>query len=278
MFLFCTNQIATNYPIVNVRGLYFIKLYKSQSYAIAATTDQKIDGLYQCDVEDGLTFRNYKDYVIIGGLDHRTGRVDSNNKKEQLIKIAKKHFNIDKVTHYWSANDCITYDGMPLAGRFKKKNRDVYVITGFNKWGMANAMACSSIVADLVMEQKNEFAKIFSPLRVNFSLGALLVNLGVSVYNLIFRPITPAFKSYKRLKDGQGDIVHCQGKRAVYKDENGKLHINSALCKHLGCGLRFNPNTKSWDCPCHGSRFDIDGKIITAPTVFDLDNYSSNKK
>lgn len=270
--------IATNYPIVNIRGLYFIKLYKSQSYAVAVKNPKKINGLYQSDIENGLTFRNYKDSVIIGGYDHRSGRIDSNDKLEKLRKDAKTYFNNDAISHYWSANDCITYDGVPLVGSINKKHHDVYVITGFNKWGITNSMISSTIITDKIEEKENEFSEIFSPSRVNFSLGAFLVNLWVTVISLMFKPLMPVFKSSKKLKNGEGDIISCEGKKAVYKDDEGKLHINSPLCKHLGCALSFNPNTNTWDCPCHGSRYDIDGNIITAPAVFELDNDSNDKE
>jgi len=138
---------------------------------------------------------------------------------------------------------------------------------------MANSMASSMLITDLISGEQSPFEKIFSPQRFNFRLGAFLSNLWVSIKNLIITPLTPAFKSYKNLKIGEGKIVCYKGsKKAVYKDENGNFHVCSPYCKHLHCQLKFNSNSKTWDCPCHGSRFDIDGKIIVAPTVENLDN------
>lgn len=133
-------------------------------------------------------------------------------------------------------------------------------------------MASATLITDLISGQKNEFEKIFSPQRFNFSFGAFLTNIGVSLNNILIRPFMPAFKSYKSLKIGNGDIVCYKGlKKAVYRDEKNKLHICSPYCKHLHCQLKFNKNSKTWDCPCHGSRFDIDGNIISSPTVEKLD-------
>ncbi|NCC70867.1 FAD-dependent oxidoreductase [bacterium] len=264
--------IATNYPIVKLKGAYFLKLYKSHSYAVASKEIEKsLNGIYNSDVDNGFTFREFNNKIIIGGLDHRTGRVNNNFKKQKLKEIAKECFNAE-ITNYWNANDVITYDGLPIVGRFSKKYKDVYIITGFNKWGMANSMASSLLITNLIAGKQNGFEKIFSPQRFNFRLGAFLSNLYVSIKNLIITPLIPAFKSYKNLKAGEGKIVCYNGaKKAVYKDDKGVYHICSPYCKHLHCQLKFNSNSKTWDCPCHGSRYDIDGNIITSPTVEKLD-------
>lgn len=271
--------IATNYPIVKLQGAYFAKMYKSNSYVVATENCKKsIKSTYHSDNETGVTIRGYNGQAVIGGLDHRTGRVDEDNKKDRLEKFAKKTFN-SEISNFWCANDVMTYDGLPIIGRFDVKHRDVYIITGFNKWGMANSMIGSVLITDLISEKKNEFLEIFSPQRFNFRFGAFVTNICVSLYNILLKPLTPVFKSYKSVKEGQGRIVYYKGsKKAVYKDENKKLHICSPYCQHLNCQLKFNQNSKTWDCPCHGSRYDIDGKIISSPTVENLDTAIFNIK
>lgn len=264
--------IATNYPIVKLKGAYFIKLYKSHSYCVSTEGFNDLDGTYQSDTENGFTFRSCENKLIIGGLDHRTGRVDSITKKQKLDEIAKKYFNL-KTKYFWDANDVVTYDGLPIIGHFSKKHNAVYIITGFNKWGMTNSMASALLVTDLISGKANKFEKLFSPQRFNFSLGAFLINIGVSLKNLLGKPALPPLTSYKTLKVGEGDIVNYKGsKKAVYRDKDNNFHVCSPYCKHLGCQLAFNKNTVTWDCPCHGSRYDIDGNIITAPTVETLDH------
>lgn len=264
--------IATNYPIVKIKGAYFIKLYKSHSYC-ALTNDYKdIKATFTSDVESGLTFRNYGKKVIIGGLDHRTGRIDSIKKEQRMKDISNSYFNSD-IECFWDANDVVTYDGLPIVGQFSNKYKDVYIITGFNKWGMTNSMVSANLITDLITNKENKFKKIFSPNRFNFNFIAFLTNIGVSLNNLILRPILPVFNSYKKIKVGEGKIVNYKGrKRAVYRDKNNIYHVCTPFCKHLGCQLRFNKNTKTWDCPCHGSRYDIDGNLLNSPSMQDLEN------
>ncbi len=263
--------IATNYPISNLQGGYFLKLYKSQSYVLAVDSDVQMKGMYQSDIENGLTFRKYQDKVLIGGLDHRTGRVNHDNKRDRMTEIARQYFASTLVSSFWSANDVVTFDQLPMAGLFHKNVKDIYVITGFNKWGMTNSMICSTIVADLIDGKDNEFAHTFCPQRARMSIGSATMNALVSVNNLVIKRLIPPFKSYKKLKDQESDIVCCNGKKAVFKD-NGKLFKSSPYCTHLGCQLQFNANTQTWDCCCHGSRFDQKGKIICGPAVKDLES------
>ena len=188
--------IATNYPIVKLKGAYFLKLYKSHSY-VASTKKNKnaLKSTYHSDVENGFTFRDFNSQVIIGRLDHRTGRVNSSEKKERLEDVSKKYFN-SEITNFWDANDVVTYDGLPIVGKFSEKYKDIYIITGFNKWGMANSMASSVLITNLISGQKNEFEEIFSPQRFNFSFKAFLSNIFVSLKNLLFMPLIPSFQSY----------------------------------------------------------------------------------
>ncbi|MDD2445624.1 MAG: FAD-dependent oxidoreductase [Clostridia bacterium] len=270
--------IATNYPIINLKGTYFLKLYKSQSYSVITNPIKNIKGMYQGDLENGITLRNSNNQIIIGGLDHRTGRNDSEYKFEQLEDIAKKYFEKAKILNRWSANDTVTFDGLAITGLFSKKYKDIYIITGFNKWGMANSMASAQLITDIITEKKNIFEEIFSPQRFMFSLSSFFISLGVSIKNLI-KPLLIPLNTHKKLKADTGGIVWYNfRKRAVYKDAQNKLHICSPFCKHMGCQLTFNANTKTWDCPCHGSRFDIDGQIITAPTVKPLDKIPQKNK
>ena len=225
--------IATNYPIINLKGTYFLKLYKSQSYAVITNNSHDIKGMYQGDFENGLTFRNMHNQIIIGGLDHRTGRADSENKFERLKSVAKKYFKNAKILNNWSANDTVTFDGLPITGPFSKKYKDIYIITGFNKWGMANSMTNSQLITDLITENKNDFKEIFSPQRFRFSLTSFLISLGVSIKNLT-KPILIPLSSHRKLKNGAGGIVWYKfKKKAVYKDDEGKLHICSPFCKHF---------------------------------------------
>lgn len=212
--------IATNFPIVNIRGLYAFKMYKSTSYAVAIKTDERIGCLFNSIHQDGLTFRDTADGIIMGGLDHRTGR-----QRDAAPGIFRTG---------WNANDCITFDGVPYAGRFKRFfSRDIYVVTGFNKFGMTNSWVGAQIIADLVDGNKNKYARLYKPTRI----------LNVLVW-------------HKVLWNAIQDVGHIVAGLVL-----------GHRCPHMLCRMQWNPSTKTWDCPCHGSRLDEDGEIITAPTV-----------
>ncbi|MGI6228894.1 MAG: FAD-dependent oxidoreductase [Christensenellales bacterium] len=265
--------IATNFPTKDIPGWYFIRMYRSSSYAAAYKIGENFEGNYQSTAENGFTYRGYKDMLIVGGLDHRTGRVDAEGKFERLEERAKRLYPNAEFAGRWSANDCVTFDGMPFVGEYARTTRRAYVITGFNKWGMANSAVCGELIADIMDGKENKFRELFSPDRSIFSVS-VVKNLLSVVNNLVIRPILPPLRTSASLKPGTGGIVwHRGAKRAVYKGENGALHVLQSNCAHLGCALRFNPDAKTWDCPCHGSRFDVEGHIITAPTTYPLERH-----
>ncbi|MFW5780501.1 MAG: Rieske 2Fe-2S domain-containing protein, partial [Bacillota bacterium] len=141
-------------------------------------------------------------------------------------------------------------------------------MTGYNKWGMTNAMAASKIIFDLINEKENPYKDLFSPYRKKTNYMHCFINAMSSVKNLLFKTVAFPKKNAEDLSPGQGDIVLYKGrKKGVYKDLDGRLYVVEPLCAHLKCQLKFNTETKTWDCPCHGSRFDIYGDIIVSPTV-----------
>lgn len=227
--------LATGFPIVNIRGIYAFKMYKSFSYAVCAETGQKIGAIYNSIAGDGLTYRDSADGIIVGGLDHRTGRVKCNSYFDTLKQEMRK-FGDSSSAYSWAANDCMTFDAVPYAGRLLRfRAKDAYVITGFGKWGMANSIICAKIVDDTIGARKNKYKRLFKPTRV----------LNVTVW--------PKFL-WNFLQNMFGLVagVFSSGKRR---------------CPHMGCRLKFNPNTATYDCPCHGSRLTRNGDIITSPSV-----------
>jgi len=224
---------ATGFPIVNIRGLYAFKMYKSFSYSICAQTETKLGAQFGEIAKDGFTYRDSTDGIIIGGLDHRTGRWKC-KKYFDILKEESKRLG-GKVAHEWCANDCMTFDHVPYAGRMFCLCRSAFMISGFNKWGMANAYVGAELVANLVDGERNRYKKIFKPTRI----------LHISVW--------PAF-FWNFLQDGLGLLA-------------GLFSSKKRRCPHMGCRLKFNPNTQTYDCPCHGSRFTENGDIIVSPAV-----------
>ena len=221
--------VATHFPILNKHGSYFLKLYQQRSYVIALENAPHTDGMYLDCTANGLSIRNAGQYLLLGGGGHRTGKQGLCWELPQ--RAAAKYYPRARIVARWATQDCMTLDGMPYIGRYSKATPDLYVATGFQKWGMSSAMAAAKILTDLVCDKENPYASLFSPSR-SILHRQLLCNAAESAVNLL-RPTTPR-------------------------------------CPHLGCALRWNRAEHSWDCPCHGSRFDENGKLLNNPATGDM--------
>jgi glycine/D-amino acid oxidase-like deaminating enzyme len=222
--------IATHFPIINSAGLYFMKMYQHRSYVIALKDARLVDGMYVDEAQNGMSFRNYKDLLLIGGGDHRTGKQGGNWR--ELRNFAKTHYPDAHEEYFWATQDCMTLDSVPYIGQYSELTPDIYVATGFNKWGMTSSMVSAKILCDMVEEKKNDFEEVFSPQRSIMKKQLLMNTLETGVNFLSFK---------------------------------------TKRCSHLGCALEWNKYEKSWDCPCHGSRFSKEGKIIDNPAMRDID-------
>ena len=220
--------IATHFPFINKHGFYFLKMYQHRSYVLALENAPAIHGMYVDENEKGMSFRSYGDFMLIGGGSHRTGKRGGN--WQELKEFAKKYYPKSNEVCRWATQDCMTLDGLPYIGRYSRYTADMYVITGFNKWGMCSAMAGAAILCDMVQDRKNEYASVFSPSRTILR-PQLAINTCESILGLL-TPITPR-------------------------------------CPHLGCALKYNKQERSWDCPCHGSRFSETGELIDNPATDD---------
>ena len=220
--------VATHFPFLNKHGSYFLKMYQHRSYAIAIKTDKKIDGMYINDTKFGLSLRSYKDTVILGGEGHRTGK--KSRGWRGLAELANKYFPGNTVESMWATQDCITLDGMPYIGKYSKHTPNLYVATGFNKWGMTSSMVAATVLCDIIQGKENKYERLFSPsrsiLKPQLALNALSSTVGL---------LTPT----------------------------------APRCPHLGCALKWNKQERSWDCSCHGSRFSEDGHLLDGPANCD---------
>ena len=220
--------VATHFPILNKHGSYFLKLYQHRSYVLALKGVQKVDGMYVDEDKKGSSFRNYGSLLLLGGGSHRTGKQGGNWR--ELQEFTRAHYPSAKITGKWSTQDCMTLDGIPYIGQYSKNTPDLYVATGFNKWGMTSSMVSALILSDLVQEKENEYAEIFSPSR---------------------------------------SILHPQLAANAFESVMGLLTPTTPRCPHLGCALKYNKAEHSWDCPCHGSRFTESGEVINNPATDD---------
>ena len=221
--------ITTHFPLLNKHGAYFLKLYQQRSYVLALENAQKVDGMYLDAAEYGLSFRNYGDLLLLGGGGHRTGKQGGG--WEELQTFAEKYYPQSREVCRWATQDCITLDGMPYIGRYGKHTPNLFVATGFNKWGMTSSMVAATVLSDLVQGKENPYAEVFRPQRSSLR-KQLLCNILESTVNLL----TPTLPR----------------------------------CPHLGCALKWNRQEHSWDCPCHGSRFAEEGALLDNPATGDL--------
>lgn len=174
--------VATHFPFINKHGGYFLKLYQHRSYVLALRPAADVGGMYVDEKDTGLSFRNYKDYLLLGGGDHRTGKSGGN--WAELRSFAGKHFPGAREAYFWATQDCMSLDGVPYIGRYAPSTPDFYVATGFNKWGMTGSMTAAMLLYDQVLGRENEFAEIFRPNRSIWK-PQLFVNGLESAVNLL---------------------------------------------------------------------------------------------
>lgn len=216
--------VATHFPFINKHGSFFLKLYQHRSYVIAYKNAQDVGGMYVDDSQTGLSFRNWGEYLLLGGGGHRTGKQGGN--WYELRRFAGFHYPQAQEVCHWAAQDCMSLDHMPYIGQYSARTGRLFTATGFNKWGMTGAMVAAQVLCDLVQGKQNDFSDLFSPSR-SICRPQLLINGFETVANL--------------------------------------LSFTGKRCPHLGCALKWNPIEHSWDCPCHGSRFDEQGNVLDNP-------------
>ena len=220
--------ITTHFPMLNKHGLYPLKLYQHRSYLIALKGAQNLNGMYVDESDTGLSFRSYGDLLLLGGGGHRTCK--KGGCWQELEAFAKKHYKNAEIVGKWATQDCMTLDDIPYIGQYAKSTPNIFVATGFNKWGMTNAMVAADILCDLVQGKNNPYSAVFNPSRT-----VLRPQLAVNAFESTVGILTPT----------------------------------APRCPHLGCALKYNRAEHTWDCPCHGSRFTEHGELIDNPATDD---------
>ena len=219
---------ATHFPIDNKHGMYFLKMYQNRSYVISLQNGPNLKGMYVDEAEKGMSFRTHSSEQ---GVSFIIGGGDHRTGKRgrnwtELRDFATRYYPNLKEEYYWAAQDCMTLDEVPYIGPYASKMPGCYVATGFNKWGITSSMVSAMLLTDMILGKENEFSEIFHPNRTMMR-KQLFINAGESAMNL--------------------------------------LSFSKRRCPHLGCALKWNKDEHSWDCPCHGSRFNENGKVLDNP-------------
>ncbi|MGH3785896.1 MAG: FAD-dependent oxidoreductase [Pseudonocardiaceae bacterium] len=264
--------IATHYPVFD-RGGYFARLETMRSYCIAARARSPLPTGMSINAGSATRSLNtHGDLLIVGGESHPTGAPGVDEQCFQhLVDFARKHWDVTEISHRWSAQDPTSYDQLPVIGRYTPVSSGVYVASGFMKWGLTGGTMAAGILADVISGRQPEpWADRFNPHRLSLRSAPRLVKMNAKAgADMVIDRITPAeVSSPAEVPVGEARVVRDGlGKVGAFREADGTLHVVSLRCTHLGCLLRFNGAERSWDCPCHGSRFDVDGSVLEGPAV-----------
>jgi glycine/D-amino acid oxidase-like deaminating enzyme/nitrite reductase/ring-hydroxylating ferredoxin subunit len=263
--------IASHFPIYD-KAFYFARMTPHRSYVLALRIEGAIpDGMF-ISTEPFHSLRSHPvgegELLLVGGEGHKTGHGgDTLARYQRLEAWARERFAVRSVHYRWSTQDNRTFDRVPYVGRATPRARHSYLATGFGGWGMTNGTAAGRLLCDLVLGRPNAAAALYDPNRFKLTAIGKLVQENV---NVATRLIGDRLKGAKRehLAPGEGSIVDSgRGRVAMHKAQDGSVHTLSAICTHMGCLVNWNAAEQSWDCPCHGSRFAADGKVIHGPAV-----------
>jgi glycine/D-amino acid oxidase-like deaminating enzyme/nitrite reductase/ring-hydroxylating ferredoxin subunit len=272
--------VATHYPFLD-RGLFFARLSPERSYALGVRTRGAIPhGMFLSSESPSHSVRatphTAGELVIVGGEGHKTGQDgDVASRYARLERWARDRFDVEAIEYRWGAQDAMPADGIPYVGPVTPGNDRIFTASGFRKWGMTNGVAAARIIADRLLGRENAWAETFDSNRVKpLAAAASLIKENVNVGAHFFgdRLASPDAGSLENLDPGQGGIVKVGStKVAAFRDADGDVQAVSPICTHLYCELRFNSGDQSWDCPCHGSRYAVDGTVLEGPATRDLE-------
>ncbi|WP_096155762.1 MULTISPECIES: FAD-dependent oxidoreductase [Bacillus] len=271
----CKTILAcSHFPFYDGKGFFFTRMYAERSYIVAAKTEKEYpDGMYYSADQPTRSLRFTTDgdekLVLIGGEGHKTGQGKSTLEHYKALKqFGEEVLGIKQIPYRWSAQDLYTLDKIPYVGPITQGNPRILIATGFRKWGMTNGTAAALMMQDFIMEKENPYLDLFSPSRfvADPSLKKFIsTNFDVAGHLMEGKLDRPT-KQVEELELDEGAVVSIHGERAgAYKDEHGVVHCVDTTCTHLGCEVEWNDGERTWDCPCHGSRFSIHGEVLEGP-------------
>jgi glycine/D-amino acid oxidase-like deaminating enzyme/nitrite reductase/ring-hydroxylating ferredoxin subunit len=274
--------IATQIPFLD-RGGFFAKTHPERSYAMAVTVAGEVpQGMWYRTDQPSMSVRpRGENQLIVAGSGHKTGQprdeshADEREHYRTVEEWVRSNWEVVSIDARWSAQDYMPVDGVPYIGRLPRGSERLLVATGFKKWGLAHGAAAALILTELVQGRDHQWLSLYDATRADVLHSAKeFTKENLNVAKRFFGDrlkdlVAPPPESLSR---GEGGIVSVDGDRvAAYRDDEGELHMLSPICTHMGCHVAFNTAEKTWDCPCHGSRFDTEGQIIQGPALKPLD-------
>ena len=245
--------IATHYPFINIPGFYFLKLHQERSYLSAvghcdSLKYGRLDGMYLDAEPQGFSLRNYKDYLIFGCGNHRTGKYKPEDEYTRLRRELRHWYPEGGIQYIWSNQDCMTPDAVPYIGKYSARTPKFYVAAGFNQWGMTGSMVSAILIRDLIIGKKNRYQMVFHPRRLMLSGSTkLLKDAGVNTIGLLSEYMKLPHDKLKDIGIGKAGVINQDGQRiGVYRESEEKYYFISTKCPHLGCSLEWNQNELTW--------------------------------
>jgi Rieske Fe-S protein len=265
---------ATNTPVIDWLVIHS-KQAAYRTFAIGARINGDIPPALYWDTADPYHYVRLSDGVlIVGGEDHKTGQADDGSERlARLEAWTRERFPVGAVEYRWSGQVMEPVDGLGYIGRNPGDKGHVFVATGDSGQGMTHGTIAGMLISDLIIGRANEWARLYDPSRKSLKAGAEYAKENLNVAAQYTDYVTPGeVGSEDEIRPGHGAVLrHGLKTIAVYRDERGALHKRSAVCPHLGCIVQWNSLEMSWDCPCHGSRFGTDGRVLNGPALGGLE-------
>jgi glycine/D-amino acid oxidase-like deaminating enzyme/nitrite reductase/ring-hydroxylating ferredoxin subunit len=266
--------VASHYPFYDGQGFYPTRMYAERAYVLAIKSKKKYPGgMYITAEQPTRSIRSVKingeEVWLVIGDNHKTGQGKPTIEHyEALRDFAEKHIGIEEIIYRWSAQDLTTLDKVPYIGNITSEEKNIFVATGFRKWGMTNGTIAAKMFSEKVMGKDSPYEELFTPSRFHAdpSLRKFTsINADVAKH-LIKGKLEFTENNIDNLSSDEATITRINGKRAgVYKDMDNKLYALDTTCTHLGCEVEWNSGERTWDCPCHGSRFSYTGEVVEGP-------------
>ncbi|AFH63737.1 FAD-dependent oxidoreductase [Paenibacillus caseinilyticus] len=267
---------CSHYPVHDGGQFYFARMHADRSYAVLAKTKEAYPGgMYLSAEEPKRSLRSVEvdgqPMVLFGGESHKSGQgICTFQYYEALQKFGQETFGLEEIAYRWSAQDLTTLDKVPYIGRMGEEGdkRNLLVATGFKKWGMSHSAAAALLNSRLVTGEGSPYEELFQPSRFHADpeIREFAMHNANVAKELISGKLQFPQTRVEELKADEGAVVRIRGRRTgAYRDPQGELYLVDTTCTHMGCEVEWNEAERSWDCPCHGSRFAYNGDVIEGP-------------
>ncbi|SDD51136.1 Glycine/D-amino acid oxidase [Terribacillus halophilus] len=266
--------VASHFPFYDGQGFYFARLYQDRSYVVAAKPKNTYPGGMYINADTptrsvrSIQTEEHGTLLLIGGESHRTGEGYPEETYYKELTDFAAYLDTETPIYMWSAQDTVTLDNLPYIGYISKGKDNIFVATGFRKWGMTSGIVAGLEITSLIDSGISRYKNIYQPSRFHADpdLGSVTKNVMEVAKEFVIGKLEQPYEYIPHLKRGEATKVRFNGLLlGVYKDKSGEIHQVDTTCTHMKCEVNWNSAESSWDCPCHGSRFTGTGEVIEGP-------------